>query len=334
MLLAVDVREELSPDHLVWAVMGAVDELDLSAFEAAYRIDGRSRPPYEPGAILALIMYCAKKRIRSGAEIADARGDDLGARVIMGGARPHASTINRFQGLHAEAIRALLPQTLRMGEAEGLVDVSVVAGDGTKIVANAAMGRTVDRETLQAQIGDLEQRLLAAEKAWARAVTDRPRHPDHLPRLPGDLPDDPGGGRAAGGVGPSGGGWGRTPSGGGRRLAAGGGVAAAAGLAARGAATDVGASAHDGTGRLAGEGDPRRRAGAGVHRTPTGAAGRTADDHLPPSITPSIFCLGLPDRFVTTTRMIAAVGSDRFRVASRTAGIAGSACSATASIGP
>ena len=40
-----DVREWLSPGHLAWFVIDAVAEMNLDAFYAAYRIDGRSRPP-------------------------------------------------------------------------------------------------------------------------------------------------------------------------------------------------------------------------------------------------------------------------------------------------
>ena len=42
------LMEWIDQDHLVWTVLGSVDELDLSAFYAAYRLDGRSRPAYDP----------------------------------------------------------------------------------------------------------------------------------------------------------------------------------------------------------------------------------------------------------------------------------------------
>jgi hypothetical protein len=45
-LLAVDARALLPADHRVWDFLAMVDELDLSAFEAAYRGDGVGRPPY------------------------------------------------------------------------------------------------------------------------------------------------------------------------------------------------------------------------------------------------------------------------------------------------
>ena len=40
-----DVRE-WPPQHLAWFGFEAVAEMDLEAFYAAYRVDGRSRPPY------------------------------------------------------------------------------------------------------------------------------------------------------------------------------------------------------------------------------------------------------------------------------------------------
>src|SRR3954447_26764301 len=47
-LMPPDVREWLPPRHLAWFVIDAVGEMDLDLFYAAYRVDGRSRPPYDP----------------------------------------------------------------------------------------------------------------------------------------------------------------------------------------------------------------------------------------------------------------------------------------------
>jgi len=34
-----------------------VAEMDLDVFYAAYRVDGRSRPPYDPAMMVALLLY-------------------------------------------------------------------------------------------------------------------------------------------------------------------------------------------------------------------------------------------------------------------------------------
>lgn len=169
-LLPVDARDLLGADHLSAQIEAMVAELDLSVFEAAYRADGRGRPPFHPRMMLELIFYCRAKRLGSGREIAAACHDDLGARAITGNRYPSRSTIDRFLETHQAAIKALLPQTLRLGHTEGLVDVSVVAGDGTCVQANAALDATVDQPALEAQIAELEQQLATAEQAWTAQV--------------------------------------------------------------------------------------------------------------------------------------------------------------------
>jgi hypothetical protein len=44
-LMPPGVREWLPANHLAWFVIDAVGEMDLDAFYAAYRFDGRSRSP-------------------------------------------------------------------------------------------------------------------------------------------------------------------------------------------------------------------------------------------------------------------------------------------------
>jgi transposase len=60
-----DVRDWLPENHLAWFVIGAVAEINLDAFFAAYRVDGRSRPPYDPAMMVALLLYAYARGIRS-----------------------------------------------------------------------------------------------------------------------------------------------------------------------------------------------------------------------------------------------------------------------------
>src|SRR6266487_4585599 len=54
-LMAPDVRDWLSEGHLAWFVLDAVEAMDLTAFYAAYRDDGRCRPAYEPSMMVTLL---------------------------------------------------------------------------------------------------------------------------------------------------------------------------------------------------------------------------------------------------------------------------------------
>jgi transposase len=168
--LPLDARDVLPKDHLVWEVIDQVKEFDMTPFLAAYRSDGVGHPPYHPAAIVALLLYCYRKRCLSLRDIRTACRDDLGARVILEGKVPSISTLSEFMTTHRDALRHLLPETLKLGEREGLVDLSVVAGDGTKMVANAAMKTTTDEEGLRTQIADLEELIEATAALWAEQV--------------------------------------------------------------------------------------------------------------------------------------------------------------------
>ena len=48
LLLPPSLLEWLPGDHLVWTILAAVDELDLSVIYRVYRPVGHGRPAYEP----------------------------------------------------------------------------------------------------------------------------------------------------------------------------------------------------------------------------------------------------------------------------------------------
>jgi len=51
LLLPPSLRDWLPQDHLAWSILGAVEEMDLSAFYAAYRENGQGRAAYEPSMV-------------------------------------------------------------------------------------------------------------------------------------------------------------------------------------------------------------------------------------------------------------------------------------------
>ena len=67
---------------------GRSRELDLAPFMSWYRADGQGNTAYHPRLMVALIMYCYCKGIRSSRAIEMATLDDVGARVICGDLHP------------------------------------------------------------------------------------------------------------------------------------------------------------------------------------------------------------------------------------------------------
>jgi transposase len=136
-LMPPDPREWLPEGHLAWAVRRQAAELDLAPFLAAYRADGQGNTAYHPRMMVALVIYCFCKGIRSSRAIEMATFDDVGARVICGGLHPDHSTNARFTGRHEEPLKGLLVQSLVACAREGLVRVDLAA-EKDRLEARAA----------------------------------------------------------------------------------------------------------------------------------------------------------------------------------------------------
>ena len=172
MLMPADPREWLPPGHLAWRVLEMTAGMDLSRFGARYRPDGQGGRPYHPEMMAALLLYCYCRGRRSSREIEMATFDDVGARIICGGLHPDHSTVAEFIRRNLEAVLALLPESVRACAREGLVSLELVAGDGTKLKANAAMAANLTREQLDAQISELEAWIDAEFRQWAQGILD------------------------------------------------------------------------------------------------------------------------------------------------------------------
>jgi len=165
-LMPPDPRDWLPEGHLAWAVRRVAAGLDLAPFLSAYRADGQGNTAYHPRMMVALIVYCHCKGIRSSRAIEMATFDDVGARVICAGLHPDHATNARFVARHQEPVKGLLVQSLVACAKEGLVRVDVTAGDGTKVKANASMAANATAEQLGLDIAGLEKLLEAEVEAW------------------------------------------------------------------------------------------------------------------------------------------------------------------------
>jgi transposase len=155
----------------VWTVLEAVGELDLSAFYAEYRADGHGRPAYEPSMMVALLLYAYARGTRSARGIERACVEDVAFRVVAGNLVPDHSTVAEFRFRHERALGEVFSGVLGLCSRAGLVSVGVVAIDGTKMSANAAINSNRDfgqiaREILEeaAEIDRREDELYGTER--------------------------------------------------------------------------------------------------------------------------------------------------------------------------
>lgn len=138
-LLPPSLRDWLPDQDSVWFVIDAVAQLDLSAFYGKYRADGGGHPAYDPGLMVTLMLYSYCLGERSSRRIERLCERDIAYRIITGNRVPDHAAIARFRRTFEKELAELFNQVLKLCIAAGLGKVGVVALDGTKIKADAAL---------------------------------------------------------------------------------------------------------------------------------------------------------------------------------------------------
>jgi hypothetical protein len=78
--------------------------------------------------------------------------EDVAFRVISANQAPDHATIARFRARHEQALADLFTAVLELCAKAGLVSVGLLALDGTKIAANAALCQTKTYESINAEM--------------------------------------------------------------------------------------------------------------------------------------------------------------------------------------
>jgi transposase len=183
LLMPPSVRDWLPEDHLAFFVLDVVAELDLGAFYAAYRADGRGGSVYDPTMMLSVLLYAYCTGERSSRRIERRLVEDVAYRVVAANQCPDHATLARFRRRHQDAIAGLFSQVLGLCVKAGLVDAGVVAIDGTKMAADASFFANRSREDLAAEILEEAE---ATDSAEDELLGDQ---------RGGELPDEWSGGR-------------------------------------------------------------------------------------------------------------------------------------------
>ena len=163
-LMPPSVRDWLPEDHLAFFVFDVVSELDLAAFYAVYRSDGRGGSVYDPAMMLGVLFYAYCTGERSSRRIERRLVEDVAYRVLAVNQSPDHATLARFRRRHQDAIAGLFGQVLGLCVKAGLVDAGVVAIDGTKIAADASFFANRSQEDLAAEILEEAEAVDAAEE--------------------------------------------------------------------------------------------------------------------------------------------------------------------------
>lgn len=168
-LLPPTFADWLPSDHLVYQIIDAVEQMDMAPFLSRYNPEGAGQAAFDPALMVALLLfgYCVGER--SSRRLERHCYEHVAFRVVTGNRQPHFTTIARFRREHEAALSALFVKVLELCQRAGLIDVSLLALDGTKIAANAALAANRDEKWIDEQV----KRILAEAEAADRAEDEQ-----------------------------------------------------------------------------------------------------------------------------------------------------------------
>ena len=159
----IDLEGLLPSDHRARIVMSFVESLDLSPlYEAIKSREGEpGRPPPDPAVLLGLWLYATIEGVGSARQLERLVERDLAYRWIAGGVPLNYHGLSDFRAAHVAVLDRLLTESVTALIAEGLVSLTEVAVDGTKVRANASRGSFKTGSRLARIETAVEQRIAA-----------------------------------------------------------------------------------------------------------------------------------------------------------------------------
>ena len=149
LLLPPDLREWLPEGHLAHHVSDLVDALDLGAFHAPYRGDGRRRSPYHPAMMVKVLVYGYATGVFSSRKLARKLEEDVAFRVLAAENTPGHRTICEFRHRHLSDFKRLFVEVVRLARETGVAQFGTLSVDGTKVRANASKRKAMSYGRMQ-----------------------------------------------------------------------------------------------------------------------------------------------------------------------------------------
>jgi transposase len=141
LFLTVSLEEQRIPGSFEHTVNYLIDQLDLSAFDAAFHNDNKGAPAYSPQVMLKIIFYCYSRGIITSRPIEYACKTNIVVKVLARDAEPDHDTIAHFISSQGEAVKGLFAQVLLKCHALGLIGGELFAIDGCTLPSHAAKER-------------------------------------------------------------------------------------------------------------------------------------------------------------------------------------------------
>jgi transposase len=163
--------ELLADDHDARVVWQLVETWDLARFLDTIRARGEApgRSATDPKLLAALWLYAATQGVAGGRELARLCESSDPYRWLCGTVPVNYHMLNDFRVAHEAALQDLLTQMLAVLIRGGLVSVSRIAQDGTRVRAGAGANSFKRRDTIERSLQQAQAHLEIIKRQAGRA---------------------------------------------------------------------------------------------------------------------------------------------------------------------
>jgi transposase len=156
-MMFISRDEALGDEALVRVIGEVVGALDLGELYSRYSEAGRGF--YDPAMMIRVLFFAYCEGETASREIAKKIRYDIRYQYFAGSLRPDFRTVNRFRLDNLDLLGGYFARIVAICQEAGLVDLSLVALDGTKMRASASRRRTLGRKELAKLAKEFEGRL-------------------------------------------------------------------------------------------------------------------------------------------------------------------------------
>lgn len=163
-LIPPNIEDEIPKGDICRVIDEAVESINLACIENKFKEEGN--PAYHPRMMLKIVLYSYAKGIYSSRKIAQELESNIFYWYLSGRQKPDFRTTCLFRARHANELKDVFREVVRLCLKLGVAKLLTVAIDGTKIKANASKDKLRSREWIETRLKEESEAIdQALEKA-------------------------------------------------------------------------------------------------------------------------------------------------------------------------
>lgn len=161
-LLPPSLEDIIPEDHICYLVESLVALINFTLFDVKY--SGPGHPAYHPRILIKLLVMGVLDRVHSSRRLARNARENIVYMFLAEKTTPDFRTISDFRKNNPDLVKDVFKHTVTLAKQEGMIDLSHLATDGSKLKANAADKRVLTKDELDFLLKFIDEEL----EKWAK----------------------------------------------------------------------------------------------------------------------------------------------------------------------